>query len=558
MALQIGPSPTAGNPSVLGGVSDIRTGLRNLQAAQPGIASQIQTGTASAPAFGKEFMVLLEAKEQAKAQSDMEAMLQSLGKAPEGKGAASGDSLVTIGKEADAASKLLAQSLAKTEDDEKLVRSATASEIVAGHTLAAQILASQMAPQAPIHSAHAASEGGPETTGDGKSLETKTPAAATAKAQLSAQTDWKLSVPNTVLDSQGALVPGARTSGQAGASTVTARTAAANGFFPAVAPEALMAQGMIQVPDGEELEFEADSPRMSREPMPRSGVSTMDHVSGKDFLQAFNMSRSAVVPAAPSSLLSKGDSATAQQAVQPGFAGVTTDLLKNPEFGKSKGETDVLRDAPLTAAHPLNTHGAAHFPETATSVAANVTQGASAQARISSESLNGIAQTVQNMQQMQQMGTKGLDQGQMRIRLKPDSLGEIHLKVATHGNQVELQVQASDENAKKILQSSLSDLRDHLASKNLTLGSVDFGVFQNGSSPGGHESFASDHGMNQQNQPNPWSGNLNDGSSGQTRQERPELLGMGDDRVVRPLPRAFSADQAARTAAASGRLDVMA
>lgn len=98
-----------------------------------------------------------------------------------------------------------------------------------------------------------------------------------------------------------------------------------------------------------------------------------------------------------------------------------------------------------------------------------VVAGSMSRNRLSTESVSGIAQSIR------QLGSGG----EMRIRLKPDHLGELHLKVTTGGQagtNVGLQIQASDDRARKILEESMGSLKESLASQNLNLGRVDVQV----------------------------------------------------------------------------------
>jgi hypothetical protein len=104
-----------------------------------------------------------------------------------------------------------------------------------------------------------------------------------------------------------------------------------------------------------------------------------------------------------------------------------------------------------------------------TSMRADVTTGSMAQDRIASSSVQAMSTNIRSMASNGQGG-------EMRIRLNPDNLGEIQLRVVTDGRQVGLHVQASDEKAKKILEQSLSDLKDSLSKHQLSLAHVDFAV----------------------------------------------------------------------------------
>ena len=98
----------------------------------------------------------------------------------------------------------------------------------------------------------------------------------------------------------------------------------------------------------------------------------------------------------------------------------------------------------------------------------------------------------------------------MKIRLNPDHLGELHVKVMTRGNQVGLQIQASDERARKILEESMSSLKTSLAAQHLTLGQFDLTVAQ-AASPSGQSS----------------GGDLPGQAQGQAQQQSGDFFGQG-------------------------------
>jgi hypothetical protein len=107
----------------------------------------------------------------------------------------------------------------------------------------------------------------------------------------------------------------------------------------------------------------------------------------------------------------------------------------------------------------------------AAEVTGHVIPGANNEARLSSESLAGISASLRNFS-TQNAG------GEMRIRLKPENLGELHVRVMTDGTNVGLHIQASDEKAKKILEESLTHLKESMATQNLNLGAVELTVAQ--------------------------------------------------------------------------------
>jgi flagellar hook-length control protein FliK len=153
-----------------------------------------------------------------------------------------------------------------------------------------------------------------------------------------------------------------------------------------------------------------------------------------------------------------------------------------------KAESELSKD--LTTAQSLGNLSAHHGMHAASATAAggvagevtgHVVQGANAENRLSSEALANIAGNVRNI------AGQG-NSGEMRIRLRPENLGELHVRVVTDGRNVGLQIQASDEKAKKILEESLTHLKDSLASQSLSLASVDLSVGHAHGSGLGHPS----------------------------------------------------------------------
>jgi flagellar hook-length control protein FliK len=182
----------------------------------------------------------------------------------------------------------------------------------------------------------------------------------------------------------------------------------------------------------------------------------------------------------------------------------------------------------------------------------SVVAGSMSQNRLNSESVGGIAQSIR------QLGNGG----EVRIRLKPDHLGELHLKVMTggkSGSEVGLQIHASDDQAKKILEESLGSLRESLASQNLSLAKVDVQVAQPSSSANlGNDSNQDRPGLAGQQNFSSNSGDGNRGNSSQGRSSGADTAPAGG--TVKATPRqaaAFGGGGAAR-AVASSRLDVIA
>jgi flagellar hook-length control protein FliK len=185
-------------------------------------------------------------------------------------------------------------------------------------------------------------------------------------------------------------------------------------------------------------------------------------------------------------------------------------------------------------------------------VTGHVVKGRMSQDRLSSEALLGVSAGIKNF------SAEG--GGEMRVRLKPDHLGELHVRIVANGTRVGLQIQASDESARQVIEESIGHLRENLAVQNLSLASVDVTLAHSASS-------ARDSGQQQQQQ------------QGTAQQFQQELLGQNsgqgnngrtnhgeqgrDDGFapVRTAPRSssgFSRTERTSSARAAGRLDVQA
>lgn len=101
-------------------------------------------------------------------------------------------------------------------------------------------------------------------------------------------------------------------------------------------------------------------------------------------------------------------------------------------------------------------------------VTGHVVKNAIAKEKLSSESVIGITQGIHAI------SSRG--EGEMRVRLRPDHLGELNIHVSAQGNRVALKIQASSEESKKILEESLGQLKERLATQQLSLNQVDFTV----------------------------------------------------------------------------------
>jgi flagellar hook-length control protein FliK len=178
-----------------------------------------------------------------------------------------------------------------------------------------------------------------------------------------------------------------------------------------------------------------------------------------------------------------------------------------------------------------------------------VTQGSMAQNRLTTETLVGIGTELRSMTQV--------GGGEMRIRLRPDHLGELSVRVNTSGNQVALEIQASDEKAKRIIEDSVNYLKESLASQNLTVSRLDLSV-----APPSAQGNANFDLSQQQYQQQGMGADLAQNQSQFGRQEgsnseRPDSQEVGLSRGAGNSNQAARFSQSGR-AASNSRLDVMA
>ena len=99
---------------------------------------------------------------------------------------------------------------------------------------------------------------------------------------------------------------------------------------------------------------------------------------------------------------------------------------------------------------------------------ARVTPGAYAESRLTHEAVGQLGNQIQNL------AVKG--QGEMRLRLNPEGLGEMLIHVSSSGSNVRLRITASDEGARAILERSLKDLKESLNTQQIHLAAVEVGL----------------------------------------------------------------------------------
>jgi flagellar hook-length control protein FliK len=122
-------------------------------------------------------------------------------------------------------------------------------------------------------------------------------------------------------------------------------------------------------------------------------------------------------------------------------------------------------DAVMPFQSPVNSSGA-QINSSAIPVEAHVVRTPSGKATLHPESVGALTHQVGLLSQARQ-------DGEIKIRLKPDHLGELVMNVRTRGKEVAIEIKAADKESKKILEDSISSLRDSLSQQNLSLSRVE-------------------------------------------------------------------------------------
>lgn len=217
-------------------------------------------------------------------------------------------------------------------------------------------------------------------------------------------------------------------------------------------------------------------------------------LSGGEFINTLNEIKNGAVTSNQNSSNQSQSDAEGDLNTKLGFNGLEkSDSLKSKD---SKGKKSLFEEnlqlggrAPLNFSH-LDSTAALKASAKPLEISAPVIQGA-VKPRLTTEAMIGISNGIRNLTP---------HGGELRIRLKPENLGELSVRVVTHGNQVNLQIQASDEKAKKILEDGISLLKESLSVQNLTLNQVDLNASQPNSNQNGNDSNSSQHRFDQGSQ----------------------------------------------------------
>lgn len=132
--------------------------------------------------------------------------------------------------------------------------------------------------------------------------------------------------------------------------------------------------------------------------------------------------------------------------------------------------------------------------------------------------------------------------GEAKVQLNPEGLGEIHMKVSVNDGKVGIEMSAETKEAKKLIESSLSDLKSSLGQHRLGLETVKVDVGNQASSDNKNsEQQSQQRQMNQQqdqrNQTREFWNQFNDGSSERRAafMDSPGIRAYGGTRKVEPL-----------------------
>lgn len=112
-------------------------------------------------------------------------------------------------------------------------------------------------------------------------------------------------------------------------------------------------------------------------------------------------------------------------------------------------------------------------------------------------SQNEVDKNIQNvMNQAQYLVKKG--GGEVSVKMTPEGLGQIHLKIEMVDGKVQMQMLTENKETKKILESNMSDLKDHLSSHKLSVESIKIDSVQGASTDvGTRNQNSSDMSQNQ-------------------------------------------------------------
>ena len=172
-------------------------------------------------------------------------------------------------------------------------------------------------------------------------------------------------------------------------------------------------------------------------------------------------------PSAHSSKLSTSDYLNLRELAKKSDQGL--DLGTSGKSGLKKEKLINPLHADLKSGAPFSTNLQQTFQlqgHQGKVVEAPTTQGTAGKTILSHDAVQQLTGQVNLLSQARQ-------DGEIKIRLRPDHLGELMMNVKTQGQQVAIQIKAQDGTSKKIIEESLGALRDSLSKQSLTLSQVE-------------------------------------------------------------------------------------
>ncbi|HTL11579.1 MAG TPA: flagellar hook-length control protein FliK [Bdellovibrionota bacterium] len=339
--------------------------------------------------------------------------------------------------------------------------------------------------------------------------------------------------------------------------------------------EVLSGQGPAHAVEGDSDDADAAPARAL--PMAAQPLSGQDFLAAREALKAPQQVAATVVPnqaqnvastpAQPQSGDRQGAQGIGRAASRPDFAEKNAPVQSPAQSRELKGgpvpvATEKTFKKPLaldpSTVAPMaldSTPGAQFAPASPRpEMTGQVVPGSQAQDRLASTSVSGLANGIGSL--------RGQGGGEIRMKLQPEHLGELNLKVTTRGNEVAIEVRASSEKAREILEQSLPALKESLAGQRLVVGKIDIvsaGAMTDSAVNAPTTQHSSiDLGLGQQwrgpnsGQDGNWNG---DGGRRAPRDDGGADLGSGMARAARP---AGGGARSYGAAGAAGRINVLA
>lgn len=221
-------------------------------------------------------------------------------------------------------------------------------------------------------------------------------------------------------------------------------------------------QGASEKKDGDsdELASLLGGVAMGAAALEKDGLSATDADLPEGSLKSLNMDLNAVAPELESgaSVVSKAgqqsESSFDQQSEQKGFSSELTGAELSSEADAGSFESFGLNGAAGSQPAPASglTRGAA--------VAAPATMMAAAPS--SQDEAENVQELIKQAQIVLKRGG-----GEMKLEMKPEGLGQVHLRVAVENGQVNVQMLTENDAAKKLIEKGLHELKASLSAQQL-------------------------------------------------------------------------------------------